>query len=267
MPLKKDHLGDLLQFLHTYLHIYRFVQDGSSLIQGLALGSVQLYGECRSAILPASSPSDTPSASLAAGLPHFATGFMRCWGRDTFIALRGLLMVTSRFEDARDNILSFGACMRHGLIPNLLNGGANPRYNCRDAPWWWLQSIQDYCTMAPEGYKILQADVRKLYRDEDAPPDFNSTEVYPLTEIIQSIISSHMLGINFRERGAGPELDRDMSPPGFNVQAGVNKDSGFVYGGNVHNCGTWMDKVGDSSWAGNKGVPATPRWVWLVFKV
>lgn len=81
---------------------------------------------------------------MSAGLPHFASGWARCWGRDTFISLKGILLIPGLYAEARSIILQYASVLRHGLIPNLLDGGRNPRYNSRDACWWFIKSIKDY---------------------------------------------------------------------------------------------------------------------------
>jgi glycogen debranching enzyme len=66
---------------------------------------------------------------------------MRSWGRDTFIALRGLFLVTGRFAGERDQLVAFAAYLRHGLIPNFHDDCLNPHYDARDATWWFLQAL------------------------------------------------------------------------------------------------------------------------------
>ena len=77
--------------------------------------------------------------SISAGLPHFSTEYMRCWGRDTFISFKGLLLIPGFFKEAKQILINFASTMRHGLIPNLLDCGNNPRFNARDAVWFFLQ--------------------------------------------------------------------------------------------------------------------------------
>lgn len=101
-----------------------FVSSGHSFTHDLALCSVQMHGLVKSASLDPGKP--TPS--LAAGLPHFTSGWARCWGRDVFISLRGLFLTTGNFEGARAHILAFASTLKHGLIPNLLDSVRSPRF-------------------------------------------------------------------------------------------------------------------------------------------
>jgi hypothetical protein len=292
------------------------------------------------------------SPSLAAGLPHFSHGFMRNWGRDTFIAFRGLLLVPGRFSEAAYILRGYGSVMRHGLIPNLMGGGENPRYNARDAVWWWAQAVQEFCAfllvetnkgavptvnryvldgcgpvfpiVRKEGWKRLKEDdeeidmesyfpvyasgsesvpnmasVKEFLKDafprkfdgvdiptltpadssEEAADDailFEGTQPYYRTDelvfglrrggdqvtllsLLHECLQAHASGIHFREWNAGQKIDDKMTDNGFNVDVVFDYPTGFVFGGNSDNCGTWMDKMGESKQAKNFGVPATPR--------
>ncbi|XP_053185673.1 glycogen debranching enzyme isoform X2 [Scomber japonicus] len=258
----------------SYKHMSNFVQKGSTFVRHLALGSVQMCGIGRCAALPPVSAKldDVPyrispitnqkeqcCVSLSAGLPHFSAGIFRCWGRDTFIALRGLMLLTGRHIEARNIILAFAGTLRHGLIPNLLGEGRCARYNCRDAVWWWLQCIQDYATHVPQGHEILRCPVTRMYPNDDCEPCKPGEVEQPLHDVIQEALQRHLEGISYRERNAGPKIDMHMRDEGFNVAVKVDPVTGFVSGGNRFNCGTWMDKMGESDRARNKGMPATPR--------
>lgn len=245
-----------------------------SLKSKLLLGSVQLVGTCKTsslAPLPTdlvkqlTSGDDGELPSLSAGLPHFSEGIWRNWGRDTFIALRGLLILTGRLNEAKAIILSYAATMRHGLIPNLLGGGEIARFNCRDAFWWWLNSIRSYCCFVSqtEAKKLFLEKVNRLYPTDEALFD-KSISSKPhgevtLASIVEEGLQRHVDGINFVERDAGPKIDENMRQEGFSVKVFVDQETGLVFGGNKWNCGTWMDKMGSSVRAGNKGTPATPR--------
>ncbi|XP_029380341.1 glycogen debranching enzyme-like isoform X2 [Echeneis naucrates] len=258
----------------AYKQMSSFVQNGSTFVRHLALGSLQMCGVGRFPALPPLSEKlegipyrispitgqkEQCCVSLAAGLPHFSSGIFRCWGRDTFIALRGLMLLTGRHTEARNIILAFAGTLRHGLIPNLLGEGRCARYNCRDAVWWWLQCIQDYATHVPQGHLIICCPVTRMYPSDDCEPCKPGEVEQPLYDVIQEALQHHLEGISFRERNAGPRIDMNMRDEGFNVVAKVDPTTGFVTGGNRFNCGTWMDKMGESDRARNKGMPATPR--------
>ncbi|KAL2136999.1 hypothetical protein VTI74DRAFT_10475 [Chaetomium olivicolor] len=236
------------------------VRNGQWFLQSLALVSIQQTGLVKSASLYP----NRLVPSLAAGLPHFAVEWARCWGRDVFISLRGLYLGTGRFEEAKEHIRAFASVLKHGMIPNLLGSGNTPRYNARDSVWFFLQCIQDYTRIAPDGLTLLDEKVRRRFLPYDdtwfptEDPRAYSKES-TIREIIQEVFQRHAEGMKFREANAGAGLDMQMRDEGFNQEIKVDWSNGFVFGGNQHNCGTWMDKMGESERAGSKGVPGTPR--------
>ena len=201
--------------------------------------------------------------SLSAGLPHFSVEYMRCWGRDTFISLKGLFLIPGLFQEAKAILLNYASVMRHGLIPNLLDSGVNCRYNARDATWFFLKSVVDYVEMSKD-YDIFNFAVNMVFLSDDfnehnSKKNRGDKKNMKLAEIVHEILQRHANGINFREWRAGKDIDQQMTDEGFNIKIYFNEENGFIYGGNKWNCGTWMDKMGSSEKAKNKGHPATAR--------
>ena len=235
------------------LHCTEEIQQGDMLVQELALCLGKLYGKVPSTGL---GPTGT-SASLSAGLPHFTIHHMRCWGRDTFISFRGLFLLTLRDSGvAREHLRAFAACMHRGLIPNLLDAQRFPRYNARDATWFFLSSLADYIDLY--GPTVLDEQVKMRFNgDGGCQWEDGYQEQKTICMIVQEILEAHWKGIEFREWRAGPELDSVMRGEGFNVRVWTDPETGLVHGGNEWNCGTWMDKMGSAG--SNHGVPSTSR--------
>lgn len=250
-----------------------FIKNGDDFVRTLAYSTVALYSYVADA--PLVSPMlqkifektlvKEPNCCLAAGLPHFSSGYMRSWGRDTMISLRGIFMTTGRWSEARDHLIVFASCLRHGLIPNLHDACLNPRYNARDATWFFLQALQDYDILNPSKENVFDWDVPRLFPTDyqhDFYRDWYGKQERPMqkmSDIVMEILSKHAKGIHFVEWNAGKQIDSVMKDNGFHIDIVVNWNNGFILGGNADNCGTWMDKMGSSEKAGNSGVPSTPR--------
>jgi glycogen debranching enzyme len=202
---------------------------------------------------------------MSAGLPHFSTDYMRCWGRDTMISLRGLLLIPQKFKEARNILLMFAIVMRHGLIPNLHDRGNSTRFNARDATWFFMEALQQYILHDKEhGADILNEKLDMQFLDWNQSEHFKKLtaghkNMMLMADVVQTMMQAHASGIDYVEWNAGLKIDAQMTQEGFHVKIGLDPATGFIYGGNKFNCGTWMDKMGSSEKAKNKGIPGSSR--------
>ena len=78
--------------------------------------------------------------TLIAGYPWFGD-----WGRDTFIALRGLCLATGDIETARAILCEWASAVSEGMLPNRFADDANApvEYNSVDASLWFVLAADE----------------------------------------------------------------------------------------------------------------------------
>lgn len=78
--------------------------------------------------------------TIVAGYPWFTD-----WGRDTFIALRGLCLATGQIEEAGRILTEWSQLVSEGMLPNRFpDQGDVPEYNSVDASLWYVIAVHDY---------------------------------------------------------------------------------------------------------------------------
>ena len=77
--------------------------------------------------------------SLVAGYPWFTD-----WGRDTFLALRGLLLARGKFADAARILSAWAPHVSRGMLPNRFpDQSEEPEYNSVDASLWFVVAVEE----------------------------------------------------------------------------------------------------------------------------
>jgi predicted glycogen debranching enzyme len=121
--------------------------------------------------------------TLIAGYPWFGD-----WGRDTFIALRGLCIATGHLEEARDILLQWAGTVSQGMLPNRFpDQGEQPEFNSVDASLWYIIAVNDYLLAA-----------------EKQPTLIDDCHTKKLRAAVEAILAGYNEGTRFGIRG-----DRD----------------------------------------------------------
>ena len=115
------------------------------------------------------------------------------WGRDALISFPGLTLVTGRFRDAQEILLTFSHYCHNGVIPNRFSDKAGdiPLYNTVDATLWFFNAVLQYLKYTGD-FDFVQ---NKLWKT--------------LTEITDWHVRGTIFGIHMDEDGLiahGPQL-------------------------------------------------------------
>ncbi|MBQ2283367.1 MAG: glycogen debranching enzyme family protein [Agathobacter sp.] len=163
--------------------------------------------------------SSTGLKTVLAGLPWFTD-----WGRDTMIAFTGLTLVTKRFKEAEEILITFAKYVKNGLVPNMFpDDGQDPLYNTADASLWYFYAVDQYLSYVntPEAY------------------DFIYQNIYPC---LKEIIAAYKNGTDFSI---------------------YMEEDGLIHAGSGVDQITWMDvRVGDWVVTPRHGKPVEINALW-----
>jgi predicted glycogen debranching enzyme len=160
--------------------------------------------------------------TVIAGYPWFTD-----WGRDTFIALRGLCIAGGRMKEAAEILGAWADTISEGMLPNRFPDQAGAaEYNSVDASLWYIVAVDDFL-------KRSRAD------GSPAPPAL----AQKLRVAVQTILSGYYRGTRF---GIGCDADGLL-------RAGVPGEQL-----------TWMDvRIGDWVVTPRIGKPVEVEALWL----
>jgi predicted glycogen debranching enzyme len=157
---------------------------------------------------------------IIAGYPWFGE-----WGRDAFIALRGLCLATDRVAEARDVLLAWTESVDAGMLPNRLLDDGAPEYNAVDASLWYVLATGE------------------LFARPEAPGIVDARQRARLTAAVRAILEGYRSGTRHR--------------------IGVS-DDGLVAAGEAGVQLTWMDaKLGDFAVTPRRGKPVEIQALWV----
>ncbi len=99
-----------------------------------------------------------PGRTIIAGYPWFGD-----WGRDTFIAVRGLCLATGELEAARSILCEWATVVSEGMLPNRFPDSAHAaaEYNSVDASLWFVLAAEELLG-ASDSERALSESEREL---------------------------------------------------------------------------------------------------------
>ncbi len=160
--------------------------------------------------------------TIVAGYPWFTD-----WGRDTFIAMRGLCLATGRLADARDILLAWSGAVSEGMLPNrFTDHGDAAEFNSVDASLWYVHAVHEFLELAARNSFELSTSARAA-----------------LIGAVQAIVAGYARGTRYGIRA---------------------DDDGLLAAGVPGVQLTWMDaKVGDWVVTPRIGKPVEVQALWL----